>query len=201
MLASKLPICDRLMHELGHWEDVTILHCPSDNTQPTSNHIKNWHRNLIKAGNILRKITTTIKLIRLQEWKNAKAHYIRIGKYGTTARMTNPKPRTGPMAGSQYPSKPGEHIRLAVNDHERREASLLTHSTWIGDPPVDRTAISSTKLKMMLVHVASPSTQTNHLVKKLNGSTLMACYRTKLTTSLQRESYMHTKDYPPSSPK
>jgi hypothetical protein len=49
--------------------------------------------------------------------------------------MTNPKPRTGPIAGSQYPSKPGEHIRLAVNDHERRQASLLTHSTWIGDPP------------------------------------------------------------------
>jgi hypothetical protein len=59
MLASKLPKCDRLMHELGQWEDVTILHCPSDNTQPTSNHIKNWHRNLIKARNILRKITTS----------------------------------------------------------------------------------------------------------------------------------------------
>ena len=76
--------------------------------------------------------------IQQDEWKNAKNHSIRIGKYGTLARMTNPQPRSGPVAGSFYPTKPGEPIRRATNDHERKEASILTHEAWMNNPPGEK---------------------------------------------------------------
>jgi len=49
--------------------------------------------------------------------------------------MVNPKSRSGPIAGKLYPTKPSEPPRQAINDHERMEASLLTHNIWIDDPP------------------------------------------------------------------
>ena len=49
--------------------------------------------------------------------------------------MTNPKPKSGPVAGSLYPIKPGDPIRKAINDEERKEATILTHSAWMDDPP------------------------------------------------------------------
>jgi hypothetical protein len=49
--------------------------------------------------------------------------------------MTNPKFRKGPVAGNFYPTKPGEPIERAINNSERKEASILTHSTWMSDPP------------------------------------------------------------------
>lgn len=108
---------------------------PHEDTDLSFTLTKSWYKTLSKARQILQKITTTLKQVRLQEWCNTKAHYIRIGKYGNIARMINPKPHSGPIAGSYYPSKLGEPTWYAINDIERQEASLLTHNSWIGDPP------------------------------------------------------------------
>jgi len=83
----------------------------------------------------LKNICITLQQVRHDEWIKSKNYYIAIGKYGTIARMVNPKQRTGPTASFIYPTKPGEPIRRAINNSERIEASLLTHNMWIGDPP------------------------------------------------------------------
>ncbi len=49
--------------------------------------------------------------------------------------MTNPKTRQGPSASNFYPTRPNEPIRRTINDFERQEASLLTHTAWIDNPP------------------------------------------------------------------
>jgi hypothetical protein len=49
--------------------------------------------------------------------------------------MNNPKIQSGPVAGKIYPTKPEEPICHAINDRERKEASLITHKRWIDNPP------------------------------------------------------------------
>jgi hypothetical protein len=49
--------------------------------------------------------------------------------------MINPKPRSGPTASKIFPPRPGETKCYATNDHERKEATLLTHKSWMADPP------------------------------------------------------------------
>jgi hypothetical protein len=49
--------------------------------------------------------------------------------------MVNPKPKTGPVAGTFYPTKTGDPIRRAHNDTERQEASIETHQIWMDNPP------------------------------------------------------------------
>ncbi len=80
------------------------------------------------------KHCTYNSLIRQEEWRNAKPHYIRIGKIGNIARMLNPKNRSGPVACSSYPTKPGKPSKKARNDEERVKASILTHNAWMSDP-------------------------------------------------------------------
>jgi hypothetical protein len=48
--------------------------------------------------------------------------------------MINPKQRSGPVACKKYPTKTGEDTRYAINNEERQEASLLTHTAWMTDP-------------------------------------------------------------------
>ena len=48
--------------------------------------------------------------------------------------MINPKPKTGPVVGSVYPTKPGEPTRRALNDAERQEASIISQTAWMNDP-------------------------------------------------------------------
>lgn len=62
--------------------------------------------------------------------------------------MTNLKPCSGPVAEGIYPSKLGEPIRKAINDEERKEASIITHTAWMNDPPGLRTVISLISWKM-----------------------------------------------------
>jgi hypothetical protein len=81
------------------------------------------------------RLLRTLQQVRQEEWINAKTHYIRIGKYEPLARMANPKPRTGPIAGSFYPTKTGDPIRQARNDKEREEACTSTHQIWMDNPP------------------------------------------------------------------
>lgn len=73
--------------------------------------------------------------MRQKEWTNSKIHSIRIGQYGSIARKTNPKPRNGPTANSSYPTIAGQPGTPAINDRERKEASLKTHEMWMSNPP------------------------------------------------------------------
>ena len=81
-------------------------------------------------------ILRNIQQIRNEEWCNAKNHHICIGKYASVVRMVNPKKQSGPVTGRRlYPTKPGEPIRRALNDTERKDASNRTHKLWIDNPP------------------------------------------------------------------
>jgi len=66
-------------------------------------------------------------------------HYMRIGKYGIIARMTNPKNQSGPVACSTYPMAVGKAGRKAISDAECVEAIILTHTAWMSDPPGQKT--------------------------------------------------------------
>jgi len=94
-----------------------------------------WFKLIKKAFYLLKKFTFIIKGMCQEEWQNAKNYYIRIGKYGSIARMTNPKYHRGPTAGSLYPTKPGEATRKAINDKEQKEATILSHTAWMNNPP------------------------------------------------------------------
>jgi len=85
--------------------------------------------------NQIKAILQNIHKIQQGEWINSKNHLIRIGKYGSIVRMNNPKIQSGPVAGKIYPTKPEEPICHAINDRERKEASLITHKRWIDNPP------------------------------------------------------------------
>jgi hypothetical protein len=132
---AKLSKYSQLEIELGKWEEIVVMQCPNDDKDITDKLLLKWLEQCSKARWLLCKMIGTIKHIRYEEWHNAKAHYIRIGKYGTIARMINPKLRSGPVAGNFYPTLPGEPIRRAINDHERKEASILTHIAWMDNPP------------------------------------------------------------------
>jgi hypothetical protein len=81
-----------------------------------------------------KKITRIVMRIRQNECRSAKNHYICIGKVGNIANMINAKSHSGPTASKFFPSKPGEPVRYATNDGERKEASIFTHSAWMADP-------------------------------------------------------------------
>ncbi len=97
--------------------------------------IKQLYRNTKRIKKLIKAILRTIQQIRQDEWTNSKAYFIQIGKFGQIARMTNSKARTGPVAARFYPTKPNEPVRKAINDIERKEASLQTHALWMNDPP------------------------------------------------------------------
>jgi hypothetical protein len=91
----------------------------------TREKIKQWYYQTLRAKQILKNIVHTIKLIRQEGWRNAKTHYIRIGKIGNIARMLNPKNRNGPVACSSHPTKPGEPSKKA---RTMKNASKLVYS-------------------------------------------------------------------------
>ncbi len=128
---SKLALL-QMQYEKWH-ENIQIYYEEPDTN--TSRMIKKWYFHAKKAKKQLKNICITLQQVRHDEWIKSKNYYIAIGKYGTIARMVNPKQRTGPTASFVYPTKPGEPIRRAINNSERIEASLLTHNMWIGDPP------------------------------------------------------------------
>jgi hypothetical protein len=84
---------------------------------------------------LLKDTTKTIQRIRQDESRNAKNHYIRIGKNGQITNMINPKSQSGPVASNMYPSKPCETIRYATNSEECKEVSIITHTDRMADPP------------------------------------------------------------------
>jgi len=98
-------------------------------------NLRNTHNITKQAKRQIKTIIRTIQYVRQEEWIKSKNHLIRIGKFSSIVNMVNPKSRSGPIAGKLYPTKPSEPPRQAINDHERMEASLLTHNIWIDDPP------------------------------------------------------------------
>ena len=132
---QNLPHNIRLQCQADEW-DKMLEHLSCDNfDKVTSLKIKKWLLIAKQAKRKLCKMLTTIRAIKKQEYANAKIHFIRLGKFGNIAKMINPKPRSGPTAGSFYPTKPGEPIRRAINDHERKEACIQTHEVWMDNPP------------------------------------------------------------------
>jgi len=133
--ATNIPRCSRLQLQLSQWVDAMDFEWAMNEKTITPTCLKEYYSKMIQGRNILRNMTNTIKQIRTEEWRNAKTHFIRIGKTGNIARMINPKVKTGPSASGIYPSKPGDPVRRATNDHERQEASILTHTPWMDNPP------------------------------------------------------------------
>jgi len=131
---SKLPGYQKLTALTSSWSHLyqQIKHyC----TIPLSSQkLHEMYTTLIKGRKIIKQIKATLAKTRQEEWKNAKNHFIRIGKYGNIARMINQQNRSGPVASKAYPSKPGEPVRLAITDEERKEASIITHTAWMGNP-------------------------------------------------------------------
>jgi hypothetical protein len=106
---------------------------------------------------------------------NSKNHYIRLGKYGPIARMKNPTSRNGPVAGRLYPSKHGEPVHRAINNEERKEASILTHTVWIGYSPGTKKCHF---LDIIEDQVGPCGVEINHekiLMKTHNGIIFKAC--------------------------
>jgi hypothetical protein len=124
-------------HLLETWQEIMSNIKHEDEVEISPNeHCRKWlFKTLSKLKKLSKDITRTLLQTRKDEWYNAKNHYIRIGKYGQIARMINPKDCSGPVASKKYPTRPGEEIRYALNDEEREEASILTHSSWMADPP------------------------------------------------------------------
>jgi hypothetical protein len=100
----------------------------------TAIKIKQWYCISKRAKSQIKTIIGTLQQVRQEEWINSKNYLVRIRKYGSIARMTNPKVHSGTTAGNFYPTKPNEPARPAINDRERKEASLFTHKIWINDP-------------------------------------------------------------------
>jgi len=127
--------CAQLAALITQWEEFFNMMYDYDAESTDEEQAIKWINPIKKACYLLKKFTIIIKRIRQEKWRNAKNYYIRIGKFGSIARMTNPKYRRGPTAGSLYPTKPGEAIRKAINDKERKEATILSHTAWMDNPP------------------------------------------------------------------
>ena len=97
--------------------------------------VKHWYKLALPGKQLIKNLQRVLKKIKSEEFHNSKIHNIRIGKYGSLARMTNPKERKGPAASAFYPTKTGEPIKRAYNNQERMEASIETHKIWVSDPP------------------------------------------------------------------
>jgi hypothetical protein len=134
-VAEKTPMYSDLQSQCIKWQklvDKIQWIRPSSLSKTKETH---WYHVSKCLKRQIKVIINTIHQVRQDEWLNSKMHLICIGKYGQIARMVNPKVHKGPTAGSHYPSKFGEPPRRAINDTERKEASLQTHELWISDPP------------------------------------------------------------------
>jgi len=125
----------RIQHHLASWNDMYDQLTQLNAQTITQRNLKHLYKLLKKAIHITAAINLAINQMRKAEWKNAKTHYIRTGRYRNIANMINTKHRTGPTARNIFPAKPGEQVRHAINDEERMGASLITHEKWMANPP------------------------------------------------------------------
>jgi len=132
---AKLPWHQRLPDLIHAWNDTYSHISYADTEVLTPQQLKRLFKTMRKVKKQGKKITRIIMKICQNEWHSAKNHYLRIGKVGNIANMINTKSRSGLTASEFFPSKPGELVRYATNDDEQKEASILTHSAWMADPP------------------------------------------------------------------
>jgi hypothetical protein len=90
-----LPKYMQLRVELHKWQELFDIYPPDNENLLSNEEIRDWIKRGSKSKQALRKIIGTLGHLRHEEWRNAKTHYIQIGKYGNIARMTNPKNRSG----------------------------------------------------------------------------------------------------------
>jgi hypothetical protein len=174
-----------LIKQIEYWRDI-IKSIPSNHVSTLSkSQGQQWYLSIKNATRHIKCIIHTLQRVRQTEWNNAKNHLIRIGKYGPIARMTIPKPRSGPVAGSFFPTKPGEPIRRAFNDKERKEASTIAHSMWMDNPPGAQNCHSWRQRMMQLDPMECKSYLTKNLMQRQNGNTSKANYQIKLMKKLQ----------------
>jgi hypothetical protein len=101
--------------------------CPPTPEDINYSLIAVWLEQCAKAKKILQNILHPTKLVRTEEWKNAKNHYIRIGKYGNIARKTE----TPKLGRDQAPATSTPHAlmnqsgELLMTLRGRRLPSLL----------------------------------------------------------------------------
>jgi len=132
---AKTSAHERLANMTTLWNEIwhRIQLTESNSLSPRS--LRALYKDMRKAKKRIKAITRTITQIRQNEWRSAKNHYMRIGKYGNIANMINSKDQSGPTACKTFPTDPGNPIQYAVSDHERKEATILTHTAWVSDPP------------------------------------------------------------------
>jgi L-rhamnose mutarotase len=129
---SKLTL---LQTQYEKWQTI-MEELQTEQCKPnTTGGIKCCYKIVMEAKRQTACIFRTLQDVKQQEWINSKNHLLRIGKFGAIACMVHPKSRSGPVAGKLYPTKPNKPARLAINDRERMEASLLTHQMWMDNPP------------------------------------------------------------------
>jgi len=117
------------------WKQIIDKMPDYKHTLPTAEVCKTWCMVSKCAKGQIKNVIRTIQHVRQQEWINSKNYLINIGKFGSIAHMIDPKNRSGPTASKIFPSKPNEPVRYAINDTDRKEASLITHEIWMNDPP------------------------------------------------------------------
>eukprot|EP00590_Aulacoseira_subarctica_P005294 CAMPEP_0172416722 /NCGR_PEP_ID=MMETSP1064-20121228/3216_1 /TAXON_ID=202472 /ORGANISM="Aulacoseira subarctica , Strain CCAP 1002/5" /LENGTH=1681 /DNA_ID=CAMNT_0013154579 /DNA_START=343 /DNA_END=5384 /DNA_ORIENTATION=- len=132
---DKQPKIQRLHLEFNSWWENLEAIDQLYKTGVSQTNLQQWRQVAQRAKQQSQRILKTIQNVKQEEWLNAKTHYLRAGKHGPIARMTNPKARTGPIAGSFYTVKTGDPVRQARNDKEREEACTATHQIWMDNPP------------------------------------------------------------------
>jgi hypothetical protein len=115
---AKTSAHERLANMITLWNEIwhRIQLTESNSLSPRS--LRALYKDMRKAKKLIKAITRTITQIRQNEWRSAKNHYMRIGKYGNIANMINSKDRSGPTACKTFPTDPGNPIQYAVSDHE-----------------------------------------------------------------------------------
>jgi hypothetical protein len=82
---------------------------------PSKSRIEHLYSIVKCIRKLIRKIEITAQLIRKEEWIYTKTYFIQIGKFSQIAHTVNPKKRSGPIANTFCPTKPGQPIKRAKN--------------------------------------------------------------------------------------
>ncbi len=130
-ILEKTPKHAHLQVLLAQWQNIIDSAEFDNEIIMTNNRAKHWYILSIKANTQIKNIISILQRTRHEEWIKP---IIYIGKYGSVANMVHPKICSGQVAGSFYPTKPGELVHRAINDAQCKEASILTHQMWMSDP-------------------------------------------------------------------
>jgi len=126
---------DLLLLQHEQWQQIIGEILEHNQTHTSTNPYKQWYSLAKRRKEKIKSLIRTLQQVRQCEWINSKNYLINIGKFGSIARMVNPKNRPGPTASKVFPTGPDEPIKYAINDAERKQASLITHERWINNPP------------------------------------------------------------------